>query len=127
MKVACEFICNTILPLIRALIAKEAVNKFGMKQKDVARKLGLTNAAISQYLKGKRGGKLEKRFKELKPFVYQIAKKMSTEKLDNFEVAKSICKVCIKLRASLTLCKLHRQIEPELKKCTFCSEILQIS
>ena len=56
MKIPCEVVVWQILPLIRRELARELVEKHGMKQAEVAKIFGVTNAAISQYLNGKRGG-----------------------------------------------------------------------
>ena len=43
------------LPIIRKEIVKCLINNFGLNQKETAKILGLTPAAISQYLSKKRG------------------------------------------------------------------------
>ena len=43
------------LPVIRKEIAESMINVFGLSQKETAKKLCVTQAAISQYLSGKRG------------------------------------------------------------------------
>lgn len=56
MKTPCEIVVWYVLPTIRREIAKELVEAYHMKQADVGRLFGVTDAAISQYLKKKRGG-----------------------------------------------------------------------
>lgn len=56
MKTPCEIVVWYVLPTIRREIAKELVETYHMKQADVGRIFGVTDAAISQYLKKKRGG-----------------------------------------------------------------------
>ena len=55
MKIPCELVVWYVLPTIRREVARELVNSHGMSQAEVARKFGVTDAAISQYLKKKRG------------------------------------------------------------------------
>lgn len=128
MKATCELVSNIVIPSIRAWIAREAVKK-GMKQKDVAKCLGLTRAAVSQYLKKKRANiKLGKReLNEIKPLINNITNKMISGKVTDFDLMKLICKVCISLRSSLILCRLHMKVEPKLKNfnCTFCEELFE--
>ena len=115
MKIPCELVCNFILPNVRALIAKEAIRK-GMKQKDIAKKLGLTEAAVSQYLKGKRATKLKKlKFKKVERKIEKLTNKMVNENISDAEITKSMCEICSLLRSSLLLSKLHKKIEPKLK------------
>ena len=51
----CEFMKWNGLPVIRREIAESMINKFGLSQKETALKLGLTPAAICQYISKKRG------------------------------------------------------------------------
>ena len=51
----CEFMKWNGLPVIRREIAESMINKFGLSQKDTALKLGLTPAAVCQYVSKKRG------------------------------------------------------------------------
>jgi len=53
--IPCEYIVWNGLPIIRRGIALSMINDFGLKQKDAAEKLGITPAAVSQYISGKRG------------------------------------------------------------------------
>jgi len=54
-KVTCEIVTWYLLPAIRREISAIMTNDYGMQQKDAARLLGVTSAAISQYLSRKRG------------------------------------------------------------------------
>jgi len=58
-KFPCEVIIQFVLPAMR----KEMVNYFieykKLKQTEIARILGITDAAVSQYVKGKRGSKFQ--------------------------------------------------------------------
>ncbi len=54
-KVPCEVITWYVLPVIRRELATNLVKEHGITQKKTAELLGLTNAAISQYVSKKRG------------------------------------------------------------------------
>ena len=54
-KVPCEVITWYILPAIRRELATKLVKEHGITQKKTAELLGLTDAAISQYVSKKRG------------------------------------------------------------------------
>ena len=51
----CEFMKWNGLPVIRREITDSMINKFGLTQKEAAIKLGLTPAAVCQYISKKRG------------------------------------------------------------------------
>lgn len=55
MKTPSEVIVWYILPIIRRDLAKELATSYRIKQADVGRLFGVTDAAISQYIKNKRG------------------------------------------------------------------------
>jgi len=55
MKIPCEIVVWYVLPTIRKDIARELVENHKMSQTEVAKRFGVTGAAISQYLKRKRG------------------------------------------------------------------------
>ena len=54
-KTLCEYIIWHGLPVIRKEIAASLVFKHGLSQRQAAIKLGITPAAVSQYLSKKRG------------------------------------------------------------------------
>jgi len=51
----CEYIMWNGLPVIRKEIAVSMINDYGLNQKETAEKLGITPAAVCQYLSKKRG------------------------------------------------------------------------
>ncbi len=51
----CEYIVWHGLPVLRKEIARSMINNFGLSQNEAAQRLGITPAAVSQYLSGKRG------------------------------------------------------------------------
>jgi len=53
----CEYIVWNGLPIIRKGIVISMINDYGLKQSEAAEKLGITSAAVSQYISGKRAKK----------------------------------------------------------------------
>jgi len=51
----CEYMMWNGLPVIRKEIAESMINNFGLNQKETAKKLGVTPAAVCQYVSKKRG------------------------------------------------------------------------
>ncbi len=51
----CEYMMWNGLPVIRKEIAESMIKNYGLNQKETAIKLGLTPAAVCQYLSKKRG------------------------------------------------------------------------
>jgi hypothetical protein len=121
MKVPCELIVWYILPAIRREFARVLVQDFNLDQKEAAKKLGLTEAAISQYFKSKRGK--EMRFShdminEIKKACKEIFK--SQEKS---LVIKETCMVCDFIKHADFFCKLHKTHDIGLENCNICREM----
>jgi uncharacterized protein len=55
----CDSVAREYLPGIRAEMVYRLVNERGMSQSDAARHLGVTRAAISQYMSKKRGAEIQ--------------------------------------------------------------------
>jgi len=51
----CEYMMWNGLPVIRKEISESMINDYGLSQKETAEKLGITSAAVCQYLSKKRG------------------------------------------------------------------------
>lgn len=90
MKLPCEQLVER-LPAIRAIITNEIVNTFGLTQKEAAEKLGITQAAVSQYLAGSRGGKNKLSNKKLLAESRKLAKDIIEGKS---EFPKTVCSLC---------------------------------
>lgn len=50
MKYEVEVISEEILPAIRSIMAKELHEQYGYKQKEIAKRLEITQPAVSQYI-----------------------------------------------------------------------------
>ena len=95
MKCPCEIIVWNVLPSIRAALVEELV-KSGISQKEVSKMLGITPAAVSQYVSKKRGHKID--FKDdVKDEIKRLASDIRRGGIDN--PALKICKICMMLRA----------------------------
>jgi predicted transcriptional regulator len=55
----CDSLARKYLPGIRAEMVYRLVNDKGMSQSDAAKRLGVTRAAISQYMSKKRGAEVQ--------------------------------------------------------------------
>ncbi|MDD1717134.1 MAG: transcriptional regulator [Methanoregulaceae archaeon] len=96
MKVPCQEIVWDILPAIRAAIVRELVNQ-GASQLEAASLLGLAPSAISQYLSGKRGYRIEFEDK-VKESIHELARDLKEGKVEN--LIDRICIICKQLRES---------------------------
>ncbi len=94
----CEIIGKYVLPVFRSMLARELVQKYGLSQTDAAKKLGTTQAAVSQYLSSKRAYKGVEHVEEFMPKIRVMAEEMAQrmvagEVLDG-DVMVDFCRLC---------------------------------
>lgn len=120
MKPPCVVVVQYVLPAIRVLIAKELIEKHGLKRVRVAEKMGITPAAVTQYLKeirGKRAIKIVESSGEAIKVVSKIADGLAKDEASVYDVMADICRACHIILSSGLLCEMHAEILPALKKC----------
>jgi len=122
MKTPCELVVGKIMPAMRASVVKELSNKYHMKQADIARRLGITQASVSQYLSSSRaaGTKMIESFPEIKTYSSEIAKKIAAGQ-DRFEWDSILCRACKEIRGKEAFIKMQR-IETNLARCDICNK-----
>ena len=94
----CEIIGKYVLPIFRSMLAKELVQKYNLSQTEAAKKLGTSQAAVSQYLSSKRAYKGIEHVEQFLPKI-QIMASETAQKLINKEIAAQdvtfdFCKLC---------------------------------
>lgn len=103
-----------LIPAIRKSLAKDLI-KEGLSQREAAKKLGVTEAAISQYLKGKRAENI--RFGEK----IELEIKNSAEKiLKGGSSVREIQLICRECRKSMVLCRIHKKHGHVSAECNVC-------
>ncbi|MCK4937967.1 MAG: helix-turn-helix domain-containing protein [Methanosarcinales archaeon] len=95
MRPTCEIMVLKVLPAIRAELARIMMQDLKMSQQEIARRLGVSKAAISQYASAKRGADTDFSDdikKELKVFADAVATSDDTSKLigDFCDICKNI-------------------------------------
>ena len=94
METPCQKIVWDLVPAIRASLAIELVNK-GQSQTNSAKLLGIAPSAVSQYISGKRGHRIEFQG-ETKELIEKLAQDLIDNKVDDFVVR--VCKICVNAR-----------------------------
>ncbi len=72
IEMPCEVAARIIIPSIRASVAYILVNEFKLSKYTAARLLGLTPAAINNYISGKRGDKYMKMLTEDEKYLSKV-------------------------------------------------------
>jgi predicted transcriptional regulator len=94
----CELIGKYVLPIFRSMLAKELVQKYHLSQTQTAKKLGTTQAAVSQYLSSKRAFKgvdqVEEYLPKIQVMAEETAKKLVNKEIGASEVTADFCGLC---------------------------------
>lgn len=100
METPCQKIVWDLVPAIRASLAIELVKK-GQSQAASAKLLGIAPSAVSQYISGKRGYRIEFQG-ETKVLIEKLAQDLIDNKGADFVVR--ICEICVSARGIENKC-----------------------
>ena len=121
-----EIEAKSLIPAVRAILAKKLIGEYSLKEEDVAKDLGITQAAVSNYVRGTRGdieliSKLES-VREVMRMIDDIAKDLSTNKAYTPSTLAKFVGLCNYMRYTLIICDVHHSIESNIDEqiCEQC-------
>ena len=130
MLLPAEIESKLLIPAVRAILSKELVVEKGLKEDEVARMLGITQAAVSNYLRGTRGdneiiSNLTS-LSEIMSMIKEISADLSTNKAYTAKTLSKFIALCNYMRYSLIICDAHHSLERNIdeKVCEQCKIIL---
>ena len=110
-----------IIPSIRKALAKNLKSR-GLKQKQIAKALNLTEGAVSQYIKDKRArsdlftAEIDIKIQKSGDRIFQ-----SIDAIDiSQRVMHEIQSLCTFIKDTKFICKIHHQKNKKLKNCKIC-------
>jgi len=121
--IPCEIAVKSVIPAIKALIAKELVEKHGLKQDEVAELLGISQSAVSKYTRKVRGYVIEvDDIKEVEPLMEKMIGLLVNGTYERTEFLKFFCQTCMTIRKTRKMCPFCQKTDPkiEIEKCSFC-------
>lgn len=121
MKIPCELIVWYVLPSIRRELARELVENHNLTQAEVARRFGVTDAAISQYLKSKRGTNKEMENSGKYPEFKIEVEKAAVRMLNGSDIVTETCSICMMVKKSGMLARIYEiQAGEKAPPCVWC-------
>ena len=121
-----EIEAKSLIPAVRAILARKLIKEYSLKEEDVARVLGITQAAVSNYVRGTRGdieliSKLES-VREVMRMIDDIAKDLSTNKAYTPSTLAKFVGLCNYMRYTLIICDVHHSMESNIDEqiCEQC-------
>ena len=125
MILPCEVGVKTVLPAVKAVMARSIVEKHGLNEKQTAELLGLSQSAVSRYVGRERGNNLViENTAEVLLLIDQMVTFLIKDPNNKPELLKLFCETCRVIREKGLMCP-HCQKEmpkdwPE--PCFFCKD-----
>ena len=125
MLLPCEVAVRSLIPAIRSAIARELIQSYSLKQKDVAVLLGVTQTAVSKYRSKLRGTVLNiDEVAEIQPTLREIAGSLANGHMSKYEFIAKVCFTCSIIRRLKLLCNLCKMSDPliDVEQCHVCTQ-----
>lgn len=121
-KMPCELVVFELLPTARGAIAKELVETYGYTQSAVAKMFGITSAAISQYVKGLRGGNPYIDNSQYREDFYEKIRAIAENLTKGSDLSNELCGLCSFFKRSGMIDEIYRNqgSKASLSKCMEC-------
>jgi len=125
-----EIEAKSLIPAIRSILAQKLIKEYCLKEEDVAKVLGVTQAAVSNYVRGtivdtqlvaKLGSVLE-----VTRMIEDIARDLASNKAYTPSTMAKFVQLCNYMRYTFIICDVHRTMESHIdeKVCEQCEMIL---
>ncbi|MGD0449795.1 MAG: hypothetical protein ABSA79_01915 [Candidatus Bathyarchaeia archaeon] len=123
MILPCEVGVKTVLPAVKAIMARQIVEKHGLNEQQTAELLGLSQSAVSRYVGRERGNLLPiEGSTEILGFISQMVTSLIKEPDNKAEILKLFCQTCQAVREKGLMCPACQKEMPQdwAEKCLFC-------
>jgi predicted transcriptional regulator len=115
---------KTVLPAVKAIMARSIVQKHGLNEKQTADLLGLSQSAVSRYVGRERGDNLLsiENTREVLALIDQMVLSLIKEPENRTKVLELFCKTCTTIREKGLMCPKCQTEMPQAwsEKCFFC-------
>ena len=122
-----EMISRSALPALRAMVARRLQEEYRMTQQQVAKRLGVTQASISNYSRHARGSMINLETDAVvSGAADKIALLLSSDPVSEAEAVNAMTEVCDYIRFNRLMCSLHQDLEPgyNVDTCAACEGVL---
>jgi predicted transcriptional regulator len=130
MLLPAEIETKTMIPAIRAILAKKLIEEHGIREEEVSKLLGVTQAAISNYVRGTRGdpiliNKLLE-VKEVSEMINDICNNLASNMAYTPASLSKFIGLCNYIKSSLLICDIHHNLETNIDEavCKECENML---
>jgi len=121
----CEVGVKTVLPAVKAIMARSIVEKHGLNEKQTANLLGLSQSAVSRYVGRERVNQLSlDNSNEVLTLIDRMVLNLLKQPNNKAEILKLFCQTCQAIREQGLMCsRCQKEMHDEwAKACFFCRE-----
>ena len=130
MLLPAEIESRTLIPALRAIIAKKLAEVHGVREDEISKMLGVTQAAISNYIRGTRGdpaliGKLLSD-EQVSKMLNELSDSLASDMAYTPSSLSKFIGLCNYIKSSLLICEIHHKLESNIdeKICKECENML---
>lgn len=123
MILPCEIAVKSVIPAVKALMAKELVEKHGLRQDEVAELLGISQSAVSKYTRKVRGYVIKiDDVEEVQPLISKMIGLLVSGTCKRREFLVVFCQTCSTIRKTRLMCPFCQKADPaiEIEECGLC-------
>jgi len=130
MLLPAEIESKSLIPALRAILAKNLAKKHLIHEDQISKMLGVTQAAVSNYIRGTRGDPklIEKLLaeKQVAEMILDISDNLASDRAYTPSSLSKFIGLCNYIKTSLLICDIHHNLESNIddEVCKECENIL---
>ena len=130
MLLPAEIESKTLIPALRAILAKTLAEKHEIREDQISKMLGVTQAAVSNYIRGTRGDPelIKKLLAEDQVFemISEISTDLASDRAYSPSSLSKFIGLCNYIKSSLLICDIHHNLESNIDEavCNECENML---
>ena len=130
MLLPAEIESKTLIPALRAILAKKLAEEHEVREDEISKMLGVTQAAVSNYIRGTRGDpKLIEKLvgdKQVSEMISELSDRLSSDMAYTPSSLAKFISLCNYIKSSLLICEIHHKLETNIDEaiCKECENML---
>ncbi|MGQ0771348.1 MAG: transcriptional regulator [Nitrososphaerota archaeon] len=130
MLLPAEIESKTLIPALRAILAKKLAEEHKIREDEISKMLGVTQAAISNYIRGTRGDpKLIQKLvadEQVSEMVNDLSDRLASDMAYTPSSLARFISLCNYIKSSLLICEIHHNLETNIDEaiCKECENML---
>jgi len=130
MLLPAEIESKTLIPALRAILSKKLAVDYKIREDEISKMLGVTQAAVSNYIRGTRGDPqlIQKLLSEdqVVKMLNDLSDGLASDRAYTPSSLSKFIGLCNFIKSSLLICDIHHNLESNIdeKVCKECENML---